>query len=111
MPNVGDAAIAAQGVLIPFVLFGGLMINLDSIDDWISWYQYLSPVRYTEEAFTWVNFNAYEGEGIFVEYDVPEMYAFRLGYATCCWCLFGIAVAFKALALGIFIKKSTEGFQ
>lgn len=33
-------------VLIPVVLFGGLIVKLSTLDGYISWVQYLSPVKY-----------------------------------------------------------------
>lgn len=33
-------------IIIPLVLFGGLIVNLRTIPDYSSWAQYLSPIRH-----------------------------------------------------------------
>ena len=37
-------------VVMPLILFGGQFANPQNIPDWISWFQYLSPIRYALEA-------------------------------------------------------------
>lgn len=37
-------------VVIPLVLFGGLIVNLKSIPEYSSWAQYISPIRHTYSA-------------------------------------------------------------
>ena len=37
-------------VVMPLILFGGQFANPQNIPDWISWFQYLSPIRYSLEA-------------------------------------------------------------
>lgn len=37
-------------IIIPLVLFGGLVVNLKTIPDYSSWFQYLSPIRHTYSA-------------------------------------------------------------
>lgn len=37
-------------ILIPLVLFGGLVVNLKTIPNYSSWAQYLSPIRHTYSA-------------------------------------------------------------
>jgi len=34
-------------IIIPLVLFGGLIVNLRTIPDYSSWAQYLSPIRHS----------------------------------------------------------------
>ena len=36
--------------ILPIMLFGGQFANSGNIQDWISWFQYLSPIRYGFEA-------------------------------------------------------------
>lgn len=47
-----EEAVAALApiVVMPLILFGGQFANLQNIPDWISWFQYLSPIRYSLEA-------------------------------------------------------------
>ena len=32
--------------MIPLVIFGGLIVNLETVPDYASWIQYLSPIRH-----------------------------------------------------------------
>lgn len=34
-------------ILLPLLIFGGLVINLRTIPDYASWFQYLSPLRHS----------------------------------------------------------------
>lgn len=40
----------APVLLMPLIMFSGLFNKLDSIPNWISWIQYLSPFRYSLHA-------------------------------------------------------------
>jgi hypothetical protein len=33
--------------MIPMLLFGGLVVNLETIPDYIKWFQYFSPIRHS----------------------------------------------------------------
>jgi ABC-type multidrug transport system permease subunit len=51
--NKEEMAIAlAPIVMMPIILFGGQFANSDNIQAWISWFQYISPIRYGFESFT-----------------------------------------------------------
>ena len=39
--------------VMPSVLFGGLVINLSTVEPWLSWCQYGSPTRFAYEALLW----------------------------------------------------------
>ena len=39
--------------VMPSVLFGGLVVNLATVDPWLSWIQYTSPTRFAYEALLW----------------------------------------------------------
>jgi len=36
-PNFITAAMIGQGIIIPMVLFGGLLVNMDTVFPWIAW--------------------------------------------------------------------------
>ena len=38
-------------IMMPLILFGGQFANSGNIQAWISWFQYISPIRYAFEAF------------------------------------------------------------
>ena len=37
-------------IMLPAIQFGGFLVNSGSIPGWLSWLQYLSPIRYALEA-------------------------------------------------------------
>ena len=50
--NREETAVAlAPTIIMPLVLFGGQFANSANIQAWISWFQYVSPLRYGLEAF------------------------------------------------------------
>jgi ABC-type multidrug transport system permease subunit len=50
--NKEEMAVAmAPIIMMPLILFGGQFANSDNIQAWISWFQYLSPIRYSLESF------------------------------------------------------------
>lgn len=38
-------------IMMPIMLFGGQFANAGNIQAWISWFQYISPIRYGFESF------------------------------------------------------------
>jgi ABC-type multidrug transport system permease subunit len=38
---------------VPMMLVGGMLCNAGTMSPWISWLQYLSPIRYGYEALVW----------------------------------------------------------
>ena len=49
-PNMNTATSASPLFNMPIVLFGGFITNDKSLASWISWCQWLSPIRYGNEA-------------------------------------------------------------
>ena len=49
-PSLTAATSIAPAFTMPFILFGGLFANTDSMPKWLSWMQWISPVRYANEA-------------------------------------------------------------
>lgn len=50
--NKAETAVAiAPVIMMPIILFGGQFANSGNIPAWISWFQYVSPIRYGLEAF------------------------------------------------------------
>lgn len=46
------ATLLSPIIVMPLILFGGQFANSKNIQAWISWFQYLSPIRYGLEAMT-----------------------------------------------------------
>ena len=47
-----SATALAPIIIMPLILFGGQFANSKNIQAWISWFQYISPIRYGLEAMT-----------------------------------------------------------
>jgi hypothetical protein len=56
------------------MLVGGMLCNAGTMSPWISWLQYLSPIRYGYEALVW---NQYDD--LDVSPDPIDYLAFELG--------------------------------
>ena len=60
-------AVQLSGVIMmPIMLFGGQFANSKNIQAWISWFQYISPIRYGLEALTVNEFDSrvYDTTGV-----------------------------------------------
>lgn len=44
-------------MVMPMILFGGLMSNNSVAVDWLQWIQYVSPIKYCAEAGMWNEFS------------------------------------------------------
>jgi len=53
--NEQMAAGVAPLAVFPMLLFGGLFANNESLS-WLSWIQYISPIKYCTEALMWNEF-------------------------------------------------------
>ena len=102
---VNNAAVAAtlSMVFMPFILFGGFFVNLDDVYVWLSWLQYLSPIRYSTEALVRNEFQNNEKYG---EYSkIYEDYNLNLGLGYCIMLLTILAVVLRLLALAALRLK------
>ncbi|EEY67298.1 ATP-binding Cassette (ABC) Superfamily [Phytophthora infestans T30-4] len=58
VPRVDIAPLIGIMLIMPFMLFGGLLINSDDCPDYFIWIQYVSPVKYGYEAIMKIFWNA-----------------------------------------------------
>lgn len=49
-PQPETAVVVSPVCMMPIIIFGGLMVNVDDIYPWLAWIQWLSPIRYGMEA-------------------------------------------------------------
>ena len=49
-PSLTTATSIAPVFTMPFILFGGQFANTDSMPNWLGWLQWISPIRYANEA-------------------------------------------------------------
>lgn len=102
IPSHSTAVVASNAILAPFVIFGGLPVNFDSIYVWIRWFQYVSPMRYTVEACIR---NEFEGKNYV--FDPISQFSFNTSISTCFIVLACMAIFFRALAVAL-IKITTK---
>lgn len=95
---------------MPMNLFGGFIANTNSMSKWISWMQWLSPIRYANEALSHTQFDNVE-VGRF-QPNVPAAFmtyeGFTLGYWNCILALILWMLVWRALsitALRLMIDK------
>ncbi|KAG1689826.1 hypothetical protein DVH05_001860 [Phytophthora capsici] len=58
VPRVDIAPLIGMVLIMPFMLFGGLLINSDDCPDYFVWIQYISPIKYGYEAVMKIFWNA-----------------------------------------------------
>ncbi|CAI2361051.1 unnamed protein product [Moneuplotes crassus] len=97
------SSMTLQGLCItPILLLSGIPVNLGSVDPWISWFSYLSPIRYNLEIFVR---NEFEGKAISSENPIDILqYDTSIGFSFCMLLL--ITVVYRILAI-IFLKITT----
>jgi len=92
---------------MPVILFGGMFMNNSNLGAWLSWVQYLSPIKYCAEALLWNEFN-------YDPYNVRDGLMTFLGYKLSYWkavgILIGLSVIFRIIAF-IFFKMLVKKFQ
>ena len=42
---------------MPIMLFGGFIVNTETVAPWLSWIQWVSPIRYGNEALAHTQFD------------------------------------------------------
>lgn len=55
--DVITAGIATIFVVMPSLLFGGLLVNLTTLFWWIRWISWTSPTRFAFEALLWAQWS------------------------------------------------------
>ena len=104
--NITTATSAAPLMTMPNVLFGGMLANSGSLPSYISWCQYLTPVRYANEAFSTV---ALKGVNYLTDYYL-DLLGFDLGYSKCVFILIGFMIFWRLLSV-IFLRLMISKFQ
>ena len=71
--NINVALQFGPFIIIPFILFSGLLINTDSIPLYFSWMQYISPIRYMYQEVYKNEFKGLYYKGQSLEHYIDEM--------------------------------------
>ena len=105
VPNVSTALSIGPLCIMPLVIFGGLLINVDDIDPWFAWISYLSFIRYGYEGVMIV---IWENEGE-VGKTVLDSFSWDADHK---WrnvgCLIALTVGFRAMAMGFLKLQSLD---
>ena len=92
----------AQGVaplaVFPMLLFGGLFANNESVP-WLSWIQYISPIKYCAEALMW---NEFRNDEYGIRDDLMEFVGYKLSYYSCVLIFLALIVGFRIIAFLMF---------
>lgn len=92
----------AQGVaplaVFPMLLFGGLFANNNSVP-WLSWIQYISPIKYCGEALMW---NEFRNDKYGLRDDIMDFVGYDLSYAKCVYIFIALILVFRVVAFLMF---------
>ncbi len=103
----GDTAVSmAPLIQMPMVAFAGFFSNSGKLPVWISWVQYLSPIRYGLEG---IITNEFDPENTGLE-DFLIFLGYKLGLWKCLLILAFMTIFLRFLAL-IFLKFLVKRFQ
>ena len=106
--NQSETALAvAPVILMPLLMFSGFFSNAGTLANWISWIQYISPVRYALEAFVWNEFGerTYKSD----EVNMVKFLSYDIGLRDCLIIVTALAIVFRILT-GIFLKVLAGNF-
>mmetsp|Transcript_21771 Transcript_21771/g.33626 ORF Transcript_21771/g.33626 Transcript_21771/m.33626 type:complete len:99 (+) Transcript_21771:277-573(+) len=94
-------------MIMPMILFGGLFANNSSVGEWISWIQYISPIKYAAESMV---HNEFQPDPFGVKDNFTSFLDYNLGYWKCILILIALMIGFRILALYTF-KALVTKFQ
>lgn len=84
-------------IAFPFILFGGLVSNNGAQLKWLSWIQYISPIKYGAEALLW---NEFANDPNNIKTDIMSFLSYHLGYGYCCAILILLTLVLRTIAFG-----------
>ena len=103
-PNVTSATAIAPAFTMPIVLFGGFITNNEAVGAYISWMEWVSPIRYANEALAHSQFDSYSPPKTFPPTpNLPEGYleleGFTIGYWNCVFIVIGLMLFWRIFSL------------
>ncbi len=104
--DITSATTVAPILTMPMILFGGLFANVGAMPAAIRWLQWVSPVRFTNEALLTAWYQGMEG----FPQEFLKGQGYTLGYTNCILALVGWLVFWRVLAYIMLISK-IENFQ
>ena len=106
--DVTSATSIAPAFTMPMILFGGFITNTSTTPDWLAWIQWISPIRYGNEALAHSQYDDFAENtfpGAYLEYE-----GFTIGYWKCVAACLGFAVFWRTVSL-CFLTFGVSKFQ
>ena len=94
--------------IMPLVLFGGLMSNNDAQFEWLSWIQYISPLKYGAEA---IIYNEFRYDKYNVRDALTKQIDYTLGLSRCIQIFIFIIFFLRALSFLFFIRLAGKAWK
>ncbi|CDW73845.1 abc transporter family protein [Stylonychia lemnae] len=103
-----DAVGMAPLFVLPQVIFGGFFANSGNYPVWIGWLQYLSPLRYGQEALIINEFlpRTYKSN----EINLVDYLKYDLGMTKCLVIMLALIIGFRIISM-IFLRLLVSKFQ
>ena len=98
-PNEESATTVQEVFIAPLIMLSGVPVNLGTVDVWLSWITYISPIRYTMEILIR---NEYEGRNFSTENPVDSL-DYNLNIEFCFFMLILLSLLFK-IGSTVFLK-------
>jgi hypothetical protein len=92
---------------MPMILFGGLLSNNKEQLAWISWLQYISPIKYGAEALLDIELM---NDKYTIRENMMDFLDYKIGYLNCIWILLALIICFRLIAFFTF-KMLIRKFQ
>jgi hypothetical protein len=96
--------------MMPVMLFGGEFANSATLQAWISWLQYASPIRYAFEAIIINEFDPRTYDAAKGESNPRILLGFHIGMWRCLVVLASIAILLRLVSL-FFLRVLVSKFQ
>jgi len=98
--NMTTASSISSLITLPAILFGGLFVNTSTVTKFLSWIQWISPIRYGFECLCIAEFKPRNDEQI---YEVLLGFGTKLGFLGCTLLL--LTLGFVARMISVFVLK------
>jgi len=106
--DVSSATAIAPVFTMPMILFGGFITNTSTTPAWLAWIQWISPIRYGNEALAHTQYDDFGEETL--PHAYLELEGFTIGYWKCVAACLGFAIFWRTISL-CFLTFGISKFQ
>jgi ABC-type multidrug transport system ATPase subunit len=108
--NISTALTMTNILIMPFILFAGVMLNEESMPRWLFWFKYISPMKYTIELGNKIEFEGnneitFGGGGD----KILEMWNYEFTITKCFAIMISLTIIIRMAAflfLHLMVKKT-----